>query len=148
MLMSANERTGWRDESLSLRHREWGYDCPAVDLDFLLIEYDHAEPKALVEYKNEHAQPIHINKSPSIKAMANLANNAQLPAFLVRYADDFSWWKVKALNTYALPYMEQAEMYFNEVEYVTLLYRVRGRKIPQSIIDKIKTLSLSGGEPS
>ena len=30
------ERTHWRDEALSERHRLWGYDCPAVDVDFLL----------------------------------------------------------------------------------------------------------------
>ena len=31
------ERTGWRDEKLSQRHRMWGWDCPAVDIDFLLL---------------------------------------------------------------------------------------------------------------
>lgn len=41
--MSGPERTGWRDENLSRRHREWGFHCPAVDLGFLLIEYDTGE---------------------------------------------------------------------------------------------------------
>ena len=146
MLMSANERTGWRDDALSLRHREWGHDCPAVDLDFLLIEYDRAEPKALVEYKNEHAQPIVVSKSPSIRAMAKLADDANLPAFLVRYADDFTWWKVRPLNrqslVYAMPYLsdQQYDFIVDELEYVALLYKLRGRQMPQSVADHISDM--------
>jgi len=34
--MTAHERTGFRDEALSRRHREWGINCPAVDVDWLL----------------------------------------------------------------------------------------------------------------
>lgn len=34
--MTAQERTGWRDEEISARHRIWGVNCPAVDLDFLM----------------------------------------------------------------------------------------------------------------
>lgn len=36
----AEERNGWRDERISKRHRQWGRDCPAVDIDFLMLEYD------------------------------------------------------------------------------------------------------------
>ncbi len=35
------ERTGWRDEKISQRHREWGYNCPAVDLDFEVVDRVH-----------------------------------------------------------------------------------------------------------
>ena len=49
------ERTGWRDQALSDRHREWGFNCPSVDLDFLMVEYNIGLPVALVEYKNERA---------------------------------------------------------------------------------------------
>ena len=152
MLMSAEERSGWRDEALSLRHRLWGYDCPAVDIDFLLIEYDKAEPKALVEYKNEHAQPITISKNSSILAMIELANRAELPALLVRYADDFSWWKVAPLNHEARQQMppkendSQSVWYFDEVQFVTLLYSIRGRQIPPSIVSRINELHTSGGD--
>ena len=146
MLMSAEERTGWRDEALSKRHREWGCDCPAVDIDFLLIEYDHAEPKALVEYKNQHAAPITVSKNASLIAMAKVATRANIPAFIVRYADDFSWWKVCALNQIAsnfLPETEEPPM-MDEIGWVTLLYKVRNRKIPQSVIDRINQRSNKG----
>ena len=48
----APERTGWRDEKISLRHRMWGFDCPAVDVDFVMVEFDRARVVAIVEYKN------------------------------------------------------------------------------------------------
>jgi hypothetical protein len=38
----------WRDEAISQRHRLWGFNCPAVDIDFLMIEYDQGKPAACV----------------------------------------------------------------------------------------------------
>ena len=51
------ERSGWRDEGISRRHRLWGVSCSATDIDFLLVEYIYNTPKAIIEYKNEHAPP-------------------------------------------------------------------------------------------
>ena len=138
--MTANERTHWRDEALSLRHREYGQNLPAVDIDFMLIEYDHAEPKALVEFKNEHAQPVNVSKNPSIAAMAKLANNADIPAFLVRYADDFSWWKVLALNDQAASYLTNNPQIMDEAEWVSILYAVRGKQMPEAERNRIYAL--------
>lgn len=56
--MSAYERSGWRDMELSGRHRIWGFNCPAVDLDFLMVEYNLGIAIAVVEYK--HLSLIHI----------------------------------------------------------------------------------------
>lgn len=138
--MSSNERTGWRDEALSLRHREYGQNLPAVDIDFMLIEYDHEEPKALVEYKNEHTPPINVSKSPSIIAMAKLANSASIPAFLVRYADDFSWWRVLGLNDHAASYLTTNPQLMDEVEWVSILYAVRGLQMPEAEKNRIYAL--------
>jgi len=41
---------------LSDRHRQWGDDCPMVDLDFLMCEYNHGVPVAIVDYKFHGAQ--------------------------------------------------------------------------------------------
>ena len=46
------ERTNWRDQELSARHRTWGFNCPAVDLDFLMVEYNIGKPVGLIEYKH------------------------------------------------------------------------------------------------
>ncbi len=119
------ERTGWRDAAMSKRHRAWGFDCPAVDIDFLLIEYDNSEPVALVEYKHERAQPVTATH-PSIKAIAKLGALASLPAFLVRYAEDFSWWRVTPINATAMEFVTtQTDM--SERQWIDMLYAMRGR---------------------
>lgn len=127
------ERTGWRDEGLSRRHRRWGWDCPAVDLDFLLLEYDRGKASALVEYKNEHAAPQYASH-PTYQAMIDLGTRANIPVIACRYSEDFSKWKVVPLNEKAKEFLPaRAEM--TEKEWVSLLYRIRGYDVPQSVMD-------------
>ena len=125
------ERTGWRDLSLSQRHRRWGWDCPAVDLDFLFLEYDNGKAVALVEYKHEQAAPQY-RTHPTYQAMIDLGNRAGVPVFGVRYAGDFSWWRVCPLNAHAKTWIGQRTR-MTEHEWVTLLYRVRGRDVPADL---------------
>jgi hypothetical protein len=130
------ERSGWRDLSLSQRHRKWGWDCPAVDLDFLFLEYDRGKASALVEYKHENAAPQYASH-PTYQAMIDLGDRAGIPVFGVRYAADFSWWRVTPLNTEAkrvLP--SRREM--TEEEWVALLYRVRGHEMPADLFSYSK----------
>lgn len=129
------ERTGWRDEALSERHRIWGYDLPAVDLDFILDEYDSGDPYGLVEYKNEHAAPQDYSH-PSYLALIRLGTRARLPVFCARYKDDFSEWIVTPLNEYAEVFLPK-EITMNEREWVTLLYQLRGRNTPPEILCKL-----------
>ncbi|MEK6249192.1 MAG: hypothetical protein N2C12_13505 [Planctomycetales bacterium] len=129
------ERTGWRDEQISRRHRRWGYDCPAIDIDFLLMEYDRAKPSALVEYKHEKAQELQISH-PSVKALVNLANDADIPAVLCRYADDFSWWYPSPLNEKARQYIGEPKR-LSESEWVAMLYHMRGRPLPKELEDQL-----------
>ena len=124
------ERTGWRDEQISRRHRQWGYDCPAMDIDFLLLEYDAGKAAALVEYKHEDAQAVRC-AHPSLRALADLADRAGLPAFVVRYADDFSWWYPTPLNAPARAICPRSYRMAEE-EWVELLYRCRGRTRPEN----------------
>jgi hypothetical protein len=119
------ERTGWRDEALSRKHREWGWDCPAVDLDFILVEYDQGLPVAVIEYKHENAKPVSLTH-PSYMALAILGERADLPIFVVRYADDFSWWEVQAINTVATAILSTLRR-VSESQYVKFLHWLRGR---------------------
>ena len=125
------ERTGWRDQEISARHRKWGYDCPALDIDFLLLEYDQGKAAAIVEFKNEHAASIRMGH-PGIQALIGLADAANIPMFLVRYADNFSWYFVTPGNTKAQEYVPQATK-LTEPEWVQLLYRCRGREMPAEL---------------
>lgn len=127
------ERTHWRDEELSARHRRWGWDCPAIDLDFLMMEYDQGKATALVEYKHETAPPQR-RSHPSYQALIDIGNRAQMPVFGVRYAGDFSWFRVTPLNPFARKWLDvQSEM--GEQDYVKLLYRIRGRELPLGFFD-------------
>ena len=128
------ERTHWRDEALSLRHREYGWNVPAVDLDFPLIEYDHAEPVALIEHKNEHA---HVDLGSSgIVAIGKAGDRAKLPLYVIRYADDFGWWHIMPANGVARAQMAKVAQPFvvDELTYVTFLYRLRKRTPPREVL--------------
>lgn len=132
------ERTVWRDAQFSLRHRAWGWNCPAADVDFLMIEYDNAEPRAIVEYKHESAEG-QTSTHPSYKAICRLADRGQVPFFAVRYADDLSWWIVTGLNRRARDLLGETVLrFFAEVEYVRFLYeKVRGRPFPNDVEQKL-----------
>jgi len=125
--MSDRERTGWRDEAISTRHRAWGYNLPAVDVDFVLLEYDRAQPVALIEYKHEASAEVRASM-PSYQALISLGNRAALPVFCVRYADDFAWFSVVPLNAQARLGWERTTM--TEAQYVAFLYALRHRQAP------------------
>lgn len=131
------ERTGWRDSSLSERHRKWGWDCPALDLDFLMLEYDSGKASALVEFKNEHAATQHT-AHPSYRALSDLGTRAHIPVFAARYADDFSWFKVVPLNELAAEYLKAIPQEMTEKEWVELLYKTRNRNTPEEVIAAIQ----------
>lgn len=129
------ERTGWRDQGLSERHRQWGWDCPAVDLDFLFLEYDRGKAVAIIEYKHENARPAYLSH-PTYQAMIDLGNRASIPVFGVRYAADYSWYKITPLNPKAHEYLpERQEM--DEAGWVAFLYRLRGYQVPRSVLENL-----------
>jgi len=102
-----------------------------VDVDWLAIEYDEGRAMALVEYKHERAE-IQWANHPSYRALCDLGNRAGVPVFAVRYAEDFSWWRVTALNATGRAFVPQ-RVDLTEEEYVALLYRVRGRTMPADL---------------
>lgn len=129
------ERTGWRDLALSDRHRQWGWDCPAVDLDFLFLEYDRGKAVAIVEYKHENARPAYPSH-PTYQAMIDLGNRASIPVFGVRYAGDYSWFRVTPLNPRAREYLHERQE-LDEAGWVTFLYQLRGYQVPVSVIENL-----------
>ena len=129
------ERSGWRDESISRRHREWGWDCPAIDIDFLLLNYSHGQPTALVEYKHEKVKSISPSH-PSFKALIALGTMAKLPVFCVRYSDNLVEYIVIPLNEIASTYVGGRTI-MSELQWVSMLYRINKDRIPNHIKNKI-----------
>ena len=152
--MTSNERQFKRDAWLSGRHRVWGRDVPAMDLDFILAEYDRCVPIALIDYKHERAT---INlESANIRTLTALGDMAGIPAFIVQYGhshqsgwshffeevpeDSVPWFQIIPLNVYAhgadLPSNDNNTR-LSELVFVSWLYEMRGRKIPQDIVSII-----------
>jgi hypothetical protein len=140
--MTANERHNKRDAILSLKHRSWGFNVPAVDIDFLMIEYDQSIPKALIEYRHINGA---IRVDASIKAIIALADAANIPFFVVQYSyatDDGTLWKEATVDTPArfriICMNPLAEKYWftwddndwlDEQAYRKWLHEIRGRTI-------------------
>lgn len=136
-MLPCEERTSWRDENISRRHREWGIRCRATDLDFLLVEYDKKEPKALIEYKNENAPPQLASKA-QYQALIKLGNSAKIPVIACRYKTDFSSFLVVPLNSFAKEIVPR-RVELTEAEYVQLLYKMRGLTAPQNVLAVLRS---------
>lgn len=117
------ERSGWRDLSLSDRHRKWGYDCPAVDIDFLMVEFNQGRPAALVEYKHQRAMIPNLN-SPTYRALQVMADAANVPMLLVFYNNGPWWFRVTPVNDIARKSYSPNQI-MSEREYVVSLYKLR-----------------------
>lgn len=128
------ERTNRRDLAFNNRHREYGYDCPAVDLD-LFLEYDNGQPCALIEYKQIFARPLDMG-GKTMCALETLATHAGIPSFCVWY-----WknpWRFYVVETNqraesALEDMGLPRGLQTELDFVTLLYALRGRYLSVEI---------------
>lgn len=138
-----SEQLGWRDESISLRHRKWGFNCPAVDVDFLMIEYDLARPVALVEYKY-HLAAVPNFGSPSLKAAAFLANASAIPFFVAHYWRDIWAFQVFPGNEAAFEHFTPG-LVLTEREFVGCLYAMRQRLVDAAVIDGLNNTKPEGG---
>lgn len=124
------EKTGWRDLSLSRRHREWGVDCPATDID-CLVEIARGIPVAIIEYKSWNAD---LSASmQSTRSLELLAERARIAFFLVRYLKRDGLWlfsveMASGRGSETLhPRATRFPIELNELEFVKFLYRLRRR---------------------
>lgn len=141
--MSANERSGWRDQELSRRHRRWGFNCPAVDLDFLMVEYHLGVPVAIVDYKHwRHHEGDDINiDHPNYVAAGNLysPSGEQLPLFVARYWPEV--WAIRALavNDAAKRWLgEGAWRSMTERQWVTGLHKLRQLTVAEVVLRNLR----------
>lgn len=128
--MSSEERSGFRDQALSERHRHWGKNLPMMDIDTVWVEYDSRRPVCLIEYKVAGAPRNEVQK----EVLARLADMARLPAFVVRYrceAESDDWrFRVWPLNDAARTHLATETAVIGEESFVQFLYAVRDRTMP------------------
>jgi hypothetical protein len=122
------ERTGWRDAALSERHGHWGFNCPAVDLDFVMMEYNHGKPCAIIEYKHRNATMPDVNHA-TYRALVALADGYRcgpLPCFIAIYDPDLWAFRVISLNEPARRhYAHCASESLTEQRFVRSLHLLR-----------------------
>jgi len=138
------ERTGWRDSELSGRHGKWGFNCPAVDLDFVMMEFNHGKPCALVEYKHKSAKVVDPSHA-TYRALRDLADNYKtgaLPCFVARY-DPSDWsFIVTPLNDSARQHYSHCEgEVLSERRFVKSLHLLRKRVLSTEDVLAIEQLN-------
>lgn len=130
------ERTGWRDEAISRRHRAWGENCPCVDIDFLVVEYSEKKPVAVIEYKKHTAPALRLSQA-NYQALITLAGS--LPFVVVRYWPEI--WAFKALpgNDAAKRFFNRDEM-LTEKQFVERLYAMRGMTVDRNVLPALNNI--------
>ena len=126
------ERNHWRDLGLARRLSKWGFEYPPLDLDFLFLEHNNGQVKAIIDYKNEHEKK-HYASSPVYQALIDLGDRAGIPVISCRYNDDYSRYKATPLNVYARNYIHEPKE-LSEAEWVALLYEIKGQEVSKEFL--------------
>ena len=141
--MSKEERTGWRDMALSGRHRAWGEDVPAVDVDWVVVEYDRRVPVAIIDYKRGLNWIERASDHSNLAALAALADgyNKGIPFLIVRYDNDPWRFSLEPRNASARERIPKkgCGVVLSELRYVTFLYWLRDRPLPDIIRPELST---------
>jgi hypothetical protein len=135
------ERTGWRDQEISARHRLWGFNCPCVDLDFLVAEYNIGKPVALIDYKHFLAKPPMLEHA-TYRALADLADgykDTPLPFFIAFYWPDIWAFKIIPVNEYGKKFCSPNARIICERDYVKGLYVLRKLVLDAHLEAKLNT---------
>lgn len=135
--MTAPERTGWRDQEISNRHRRWGFEAQATDLDLLLCEYHLGQPCALIEYKHEKAGWPDLDH-PNYVALRRLADEREcpLPFAVVRYWPATWAMHVRSVND-AARRVFGAEERMSEREFVERMYALRSATVRANVLSHL-----------
>lgn len=141
------------DRMLSERHQDfWGDDCPAVDLDFLMCEYNHGVSVAIVDYK-WFGVDIAKTNSKTFQTLSELygPDHNQLPFFIARYWPDTWAFRLIAVNDAAKGAVRRIssnrldpaiQIPLTEQQYVTFLYRLRKEALDardRRYVDRLNT---------
>lgn len=136
-------RTAHTGQETWRRHRRYGYDAPACDVD--VIEYNYGQPIALVEDKHSNAKPEEgtWQNTATQNAKRSLANASGIPFFSRRYWQP-SWMQlVIPLNEEADKLLHTDGELLTEWEYVVFLYELRGNNFPPEGDDQFKASKIS-----
>jgi hypothetical protein len=160
------ERSGWRDPDLpawhhkygfaysvadldgidlNKRHKEWGWDCPAVDIDKLFIEYDNRLPIALMDYKYRESLkvPEPDRSSANNLVMSRLYTRRtdgfkELPFYVTIYTKHPWTFRPIWINTQAKQLAPRNQL-LTEAGFVEWLHWLRDRVVDSSVHSNLDT---------
>jgi hypothetical protein len=144
------ESTGWRDSWISDKHRSWGYDLPASDIDFMLLEYDNMKPITLVEHKTVGCWK-QFGRETVLRwhaPVATLATMAGLPSYLCLYEKHPAAFYVLATNEIAERVPGRNGCFGSEMipmserQYVAFLYHLRNRPLPSVLVSELESVAI------
>lgn len=103
----------------SQRHRLYGYNCPAVDIDLLLSSADSGNPAALIEFKRKFWAAVD-QYDINVKVVRAVAEAAGLPYLLVAYLD---------IDTYHVHEGSDRWRTYTQIEYLYYLDGLRSNAL-------------------
>ena len=113
----------WEGELISHRHRDWGWDCPVLDIDFIVVNNNTVS--GIIEYKHSRSfvSPSGFKSHPSGKALCNLANTLEkkVPVLIIYYNDNFDSFRVYPLTNGWNKYDKYYGTILNRDEYFRFL---------------------------
>ena len=127
MLAAKPRITQFDDAVISDWHRSLGHDYPAVNIDFLLLEYDGGRAKALIEYKHENCGVIQ-STHPTYRALRELCalRTVELPFFIAKYSHDCTQFQLRPMNIAGWQLLSTpVSKKLSESEFVGFLNKVR-----------------------
>jgi hypothetical protein len=136
------ELSGKRDLWINDQHRNWGWDCPFVDFDFLGLEYDTCQAVVLIEYKDSRrpngqpTEPPNFEKA-NYKTLRNAANKLEVPLLIVHYNSEWNCFKPFVGNDRAKQWVKAPGLIMSEIAYVTMLYDIRKRPLPSHLANSL-----------
>lgn len=134
--MTIQQRSPFRHEDISLRHRKWG-PLGLCDIDaWYTLELRGKRPVALVSYKREGYKEA-LESEMTADGFIALGELAHLPVFEVIYSADLTVYIVEPKNTPARGIHTGGIM--DEHSYVSLLYRLRRMSMPRDVKESLRT---------
>ncbi len=132
--------TGWRDQTLAVRHQHWDIPFPAAGMQLPMIEYDRGEPLAVLDYQPRNERlPTGPAVAAAYEALGRLYRKTgeQLPFLTVQY-DVRNWaFRLYPHNKSAVEFLDVQPndpdggwRRMTEAQFVANLYRLRGRYVP------------------
>jgi len=109
-----------------------------------MVEFHTGKPVAIIDYKRYTGSIKNLNQK-SIDAISTLANNSNIPFFVVFYWDDVWAFQITAINHIAKNILLQHKINENKIlteqQYVYFLYKLRNIKLTKQEEELIKSLN-------